>query len=43
MKRMLAAALAAFALPAAAGDFTNLGALSQQEFRLLSEDLGAAF
>jgi len=40
---MLAAALAAFALPAAAGDFTNLGALSQQEFRLLSEDLGAAF
>jgi hypothetical protein len=43
MKRMLAAACAAFALPAAAGDFTNLGALSQQEFRLLSEDLGAAF
>ena len=43
MKRMLAAAFAAFALPAAAGDFTNLGALSQQEFRLLSEDLGAAF
>jgi hypothetical protein len=40
---MLAAACAAFALPAAAGDFTNLGALSQQEFRLLSEDLGAAF
>ena len=43
MKRMLAAAFAAFALPAAAGDFTNLGALSQQEFRLVSEDLGAAF
>ena len=43
MKRMLVAAFAAFALPAAAGDFTNLGALSQQEFRLLSEDLGAAF
>ena len=43
MKRMLVAASAAFALPAAAGDFTNLGALSQQEFRLLSEDLGAAF
>ena len=43
MKRMLAAACAAFVLPAAAGDFSNLGALSQQEFRLLSEDLGAAF
>lgn len=43
MKRMLAAAAAAFALPAVAGDFTNLGALSQQEFRLVAEDLGAAF
>jgi hypothetical protein len=43
MKRLLAAAFAAFTLPAAAGDFSNLGALSQQEFRLLSEDLGAAF
>jgi len=43
MKRLLAAAFAAFAFPAAAGDFSNLGALSQQEFRLLSEDLAAAF
>ena len=43
MKMLLAAAAAAFVLPAQAGDFTNLGALSQQEFRLVSEDLGAAF
>jgi opacity protein-like surface antigen len=43
MKKMMAAAFAALALPASAGDFTNLGALSQPEFRLLSEDLGAAF
>ena len=43
MKRFIAAALAALAFPAAAGDFTNLGALSQEEFRRVSEDLGAAF
>ena len=43
MKRYLAAAAAAVVLPAHAGDFTNLGALSQHEFRLVSEDLGAAF
>jgi opacity protein-like surface antigen len=43
MKMLLAAAAATIVLPAHAGDFTNLGALSQQEFRLVSEDLGAAF
>jgi opacity protein-like surface antigen len=43
MKKILAAAAAAFVLPSYAGDFTNLGALSQQEFHLVSEDLGAAF
>jgi len=43
MKKILAFAATALALPAYAGDFTNLGALSQPEFRLVSEDLGAAF
>jgi hypothetical protein len=43
MKKLLAAILAALALPAAAGDFRSLGALSQEEFRRVSEDLGAAF
>src|SRR5258706_2682805 len=43
MKKILAAAAAVLALPSYAGDFTNLGALSQPEFRLVSEDLGAAF
>ena len=43
MKTLLAALAAAIALPVQAGDFTNLGALSQAEFRLVSEDLGAAF
>ncbi|HSW84450.1 MAG TPA: hypothetical protein VLH12_13290 [Usitatibacter sp.] len=43
MKKMLAAAAAVITLPSYAGDFTNLGALSQPEFRLVSEDLGAAF
>lgn len=42
MKRLLAASIAAFALPAAAGDFPSLGALGQDQFRKLSEDLGAA-
>lgn len=39
---ILACALLAAALPAAAGGFSNLGALTQGEFRSLSEDLGAA-
>ncbi len=39
---MLPAAFLAVALPAAAGDFPSLGALGQEEFRRLSEDLGAA-
>jgi hypothetical protein len=43
MKRVLAAAIAACALPAAAADFRNLGALSPEEFKRVSEDLGAAF
>ena len=43
MKRMLATALLAAALPAAAGDLPNLSSLSQEQFRGLSEDLGAAF
>jgi len=43
MKKILAVAATLSALPACAGDFTNLGALSQPEFRLVSEDLGAAF
>jgi hypothetical protein len=42
MKRLLAAALLASALPAAASDLPNLGSLAQGQFRLLSEDLGAA-
>lgn len=44
MKRtiLLAAALAA-ALPAAAADFGSIRNLAQGQFRLLSEDLGAAF
>ena len=43
MKKILAVAATVLALPAYAGGFTHLGALSQQEFRLVSEDLGAAF
>jgi hypothetical protein len=43
MKRLLATALLAAALPAAAGDLPNLSSLSQEQFRGLSEDLGAAF
>jgi len=42
MKRPLAALLAAFAIPAVAGDLPSLGALTQDQFRKLSEDLGAA-
>ncbi len=41
-KILIAASLLAASLPAAA-DLTNLGALSQEQFRKLSEDLGAAF
>lgn len=33
----------AFALPAAAAEFTSLGSLAQAEFHRVSEDLGAAF
>ena len=43
MKRLLLASLLVFALPAAAGEFASLGSVSQDQFRLLSEDLGAAF
>ena len=43
MKRLLLATLLAGALPAAAGEFPSLGALGQEQFRKLSEDLGAAF
>jgi hypothetical protein len=41
----IAALLAFAALPhlAVAGDFSSLGALTQRQFRLLGEDLGAAF
>jgi hypothetical protein len=42
MKRFAAATLLACALPAAAGDFPSLGSLGQEQFRKLSEDLGAA-
>jgi hypothetical protein len=43
MRLLAAAAIAACALPAAAADFANLGALSQDEFKRVAEDLGAAF
>jgi len=39
---LVAASLAAVSLPAAASNIDNLKALSQSEFRALSEDLGAA-
>jgi hypothetical protein len=42
MKRILAASLLAAALPASAGDLPNLGSLAQDQFRRLSQDLGAA-
>jgi hypothetical protein len=41
-KTLIAASLLAASLPAAA-DLTNLGGLTQEQFRQLSEDLGAAF
>ncbi len=43
MKRWLVALAVAAALPARAGELPSLGALTQGEFRLLAEDLGAAF
>ncbi len=44
MKRAFAAALlAAFALPADAGDFPSIGSIAQDEFRRVAADLGAAF
>ena len=42
MKRLLATTLLAAALPVAAADLPNVGDLTQSQFRLLSEDLGAA-
>ncbi len=42
MKRLLAATVLAASLPAAAADLPNLASLTQEQFRLLSEDLGAA-
>lgn len=42
MKRILAASLLAASLPATAGDLPNIGSLAREQFRLLSEDLGAA-
>jgi hypothetical protein len=42
MRRLAAALLLACALPASAGDLPSLGALTQDQFRKLSEDLGAA-
>jgi len=42
MKRLLLAPLILGALPAMAGDFSAIGALSQDQFRKVSEDLGAA-
>jgi hypothetical protein len=43
MRRLLSAPLLALALPALAGDLPSVGSLSQDQFRKLSEDLGAAF
>jgi hypothetical protein len=43
MKISLAAPLLAMTLPAAAGGLPDLSTLSQEQFRGLSEDLGAAF
>jgi hypothetical protein len=42
MKRLFFGALLVAALPAVAGDLPSLSALSQDQFRRLSEDLGAA-
>lgn len=43
MKRLLLASILAVSLPTVAGEFPSLGDLSQDQFRRLSEDLGAAF
>ncbi|MGE5097057.1 MAG: hypothetical protein ACM3SO_18130 [Betaproteobacteria bacterium] len=42
-KRIMAAVFPAAAFGASAGDFSSVGALTQDEFRALSRDLGAAF
>ena len=42
IKRLVALALAAGAWPATGADFSSIGALTQDEFARLSEDLGAA-
>ncbi len=42
MRRLLAASILACAFPASAGDLPSLGALTQDQFRKISEDLGAA-
>lgn len=42
-KTLLAVSLFAAALPASAGEFPAIAGLSQDQFRLLSEDLGAAY
>jgi len=39
---LVVVSLLAVSLPAVAGDINNIPALSQPNFRLLSEDLGAA-
>lgn len=43
MKRPLSMLILALSLPAMAGEFPSLGSLGQDQFRQLSEDLGAAF
>jgi len=43
IRRIAIAAALAAALPAAASDFGSIGSLTQDEFRRISEDLGAAF
>jgi hypothetical protein len=43
IKRLAPLAFLAGVLPAHAADFTSIGALSQDEFRRLAQDLGAAF
>jgi hypothetical protein len=42
-RRIASLALAIGVLPAHAADFTSLGSLTQDEFKRLSQDLGAAF
>lgn len=42
MKKLLSAILLSASLPASAADLPSLGDLTQRQFRLISEDLGAA-